>query len=89
MNFVCKGFYRFTVSEFAPSGTTIGKIMAYDDDIGENAEMDYSIEEDDSQTFDIITDNETQEGIVILKKVHIFKSFNNCKKYTYIIIISC
>ncbi|XP_032278572.1 cadherin-19 [Phoca vitulina] len=59
--------YRLTVSESAPAGTSIGKIMAYDNDIGENAEMDYSIE-DDSQTFDIITHNETQEGIVILKK---------------------
>lgn len=48
--------------------------MAYDDDIGENAEMEYIIEEDDSETFDIITDNETQEGIIILKKVYIFNS---------------
>ncbi|XP_008838895.1 cadherin-19 [Nannospalax galili] len=63
-----ESFYRFTVSENAPTGTAIGKIMAYDDDVGENAEMDYSIEEDNSQTFDIITDNETKEGIVILKK---------------------
>ncbi|EPY75116.1 cadherin-19 [Camelus ferus] len=46
---------------------TTGKIMAYDNDIGENAEMDYSIE-DDSETFDVITNNETQEGIIILKK---------------------
>uniref|UniRef100_A0A7N5JB39 Cadherin 19 n=1 Tax=Ailuropoda melanoleuca TaxID=9646 RepID=A0A7N5JB39_AILME len=61
------GLYRLTVSESAPAGTSIGKIMAYDNDIGENAEMDYSIE-DDSQTFDVITNNETQEGIVILKK---------------------
>ncbi|KAL1765893.1 cadherin-19 isoform X1 [Sigmodon hispidus] len=63
-----ESFYRFTVSESAPSGTSIGKIMAHDNDIGENAEMDYSIEEDDSESFDIITDKETQEGIVILKK---------------------
>ncbi|XP_028631447.1 cadherin-19 [Grammomys surdaster] len=63
-----ESFYRFTISEFAPSGTSIGKIMAYDDDIGENAEMEYSIEDDDSKTFDIIIDNETQEGIVILQK---------------------
>lgn len=48
--------------------------MAYDNDIGENAEMDYSIE-DDSQTFDIITNNETQEGIVILKKVAVWTIF--------------
>nr|XP_031530234.1 cadherin-19 isoform X3 [Vicugna pacos]XP_031530235.1 cadherin-19 isoform X3 [Vicugna pacos] len=59
--------YRLTVSESAPIGTSIGKIMAYDNDIGENAEMDYSIE-DDTETFDVITNNETQEGIIILKK---------------------
>ncbi|XP_076991392.1 cadherin-19 isoform X2 [Tamandua tetradactyla] len=63
-----ESFYRLTVSESAPTGTSIGKIMAFDNDIGENAEMDYSIEEDNSQMFDIITNNETQEGIVILKK---------------------
>uniref|UniRef100_A0A671FLF0 Cadherin 19 n=1 Tax=Rhinolophus ferrumequinum TaxID=59479 RepID=A0A671FLF0_RHIFE len=62
------GLYRMTVSESAPTGTFIGRIKAYDNDIGENAEMDYSIEEDDSQTFDIITNNDNQEGIVILKK---------------------
>lgn len=69
LNFVFKGLYRLTVSESVPIGTSIGKIMAYDNDIGENAEMDYSIE-DDSKTFDIITNNETQEGIVILRKVN-------------------
>ncbi|XP_053427536.1 cadherin-19 isoform X2 [Nycticebus coucang] len=63
-----ESLYRLTVSESAPTGTSIGRITAHDDDTGENAEMDYSIEEDDSQTFDIITNNETQEGIVILKK---------------------
>lgn len=63
-----------TISESAPTGTSIGKIKAYDNDIGENAEMDYSIE-DASQTFDIITNNETQEGTVILKKVNVLKLF--------------
>ncbi|XP_014683460.1 cadherin-19 isoform X1 [Equus asinus] len=72
-----ESLYRLTVSESAPTGTSIGKIMAYDNDIGENAEMDYSIEEDDSQTFDIITNNETQEGIVILKKKVDFEHQNH------------
>uniref|UniRef100_A0A8C5KYN9 Cadherin domain-containing protein n=1 Tax=Jaculus jaculus TaxID=51337 RepID=A0A8C5KYN9_JACJA len=63
-----ESFYRFSVSESSPPGTMIGTILAYDDDIGENAEMDYSLEEDDYQAFDIITNNETQEGMVILKK---------------------
>ncbi|XP_026304012.1 cadherin-19 isoform X1 [Piliocolobus tephrosceles] len=72
-----ESLYRLTVSEAAPTGTSIGTIMAYDNDIGENAEMDYSIEEDDSQTFDIITDHETQEGIVILKKKVNFEHQNH------------
>lgn len=67
-----KAFYRLTVSELAPIGTYIGKITAYDNDIGENAEMDYSVE-DDSQTFGIVTNNETQEGLVQLKKVNILQ----------------
>ncbi|XP_004389511.1 cadherin-19 [Trichechus manatus latirostris] len=69
-------FYRLSVSESAPVGTSIGTIMAYDNDIGENAEMEYSVE-DISQTFDIITNNETQEGIVILKKKVDFEHQNH------------
>ncbi|XP_074055502.1 cadherin-19 isoform X1 [Macrotis lagotis] len=61
------GLYHMNVSESAPIGTSIGIIMAEDSDIGENAKMNYSIE-DGSDVFDIITNNETQEGIVILKK---------------------
>ncbi|KAM5305150.1 cadherin-19 isoform 2-T2 [Glossophaga mutica] len=68
--------YRMNVSESAPTGTSIGKIMAYDNDIGDNAEMEYIIE-DDSQTFDIVTNHETQEGIVILKKKVDFEQQNN------------
>uniref|UniRef100_G3UJ79 Cadherin domain-containing protein n=1 Tax=Loxodonta africana TaxID=9785 RepID=G3UJ79_LOXAF len=71
-----KTFYRLSVSESAPIGTSIGTIKAHDNDIGENAEMEYSIE-DDSQTFDIITNNETQEGIVILKKKVDFEHQNH------------
>ncbi|XP_072460248.1 cadherin-19 isoform X3 [Notamacropus eugenii] len=61
------GLYHMNVSESAPIGTSIGIIMADDSDIGENAKMNYSIE-DGSHIFDIITNNETQEGIVVLKK---------------------
>lgn len=47
LNFVFKGLYRLIVFEFVFIGIFIGKIMVYDNDIGENVEMDYSIEEDD------------------------------------------
>ncbi|NXY73727.1 CAD19 protein, partial [Glareola pratincola] len=60
--------YHMDVSEEAPVGTTVGKVFAEDSDIGENAAMNYSIEEDSSGVFDIITNNETQEGIILLKK---------------------
>ncbi|NXA72809.1 CAD19 protein, partial [Thryothorus ludovicianus] len=60
--------YYMSVSEDAPVGTTIGKVFAEDSDIGDNAAMDYSIEGDSSDAFNIITNNETQEGIISLKK---------------------
>uniref|UniRef100_A0A8C3TMQ7 Cadherin 19 n=1 Tax=Catharus ustulatus TaxID=91951 RepID=A0A8C3TMQ7_CATUS len=60
--------YYMSVSEEAPVGTTVGKVFAEDSDTGDNAAMDYFIEADSSDTFSIITNNETQEGIVLLKK---------------------
>ncbi|KFP95108.1 Cadherin-19, partial [Haliaeetus albicilla] len=60
--------YYMSVSEEAPVGTTVGKVFAEDSDIGENAAMNYFIEGDSSDVFDIITNNETQEGIILLKK---------------------
>ncbi|XP_041103123.1 cadherin-7-like isoform X1 [Polyodon spathula] len=61
--------YHFSVPESATIGTMIGRIMADDSDIGENAEMNYTIEEiDSSDVFDIMTDSDTQEGILILNK---------------------
>ncbi|XP_035173876.1 cadherin-19 isoform X3 [Oxyura jamaicensis] len=63
-----EGLYYLNISEDAPVGTTVGKIMAEDSDIGENAAMNYFIEGDSSDVFGIITDNETQEGIILLKK---------------------
>ncbi|XP_064363227.1 cadherin-19 isoform X3 [Dromaius novaehollandiae] len=60
--------YYMSVSEEAPVGTTVGRVMAEDSDTGENAAMNYFIEGDSTDFFDIITDNETQEGIILLKK---------------------
>ncbi|XP_065608005.1 cadherin-19 isoform X1 [Cyrtonyx montezumae] len=60
--------YYMNVSEEAPVGTTVGRLLAEDSDTGDNAAMNYFIEEDSSNVFDIITNNETQEGIILLKK---------------------
>ncbi|NXO21403.1 CAD19 protein, partial [Cisticola juncidis] len=60
--------YYMSVSEEAPVGTTVGKIFAEDSDIGDNAAMDYFIDADSSDVFYIFTNNETQEGIILLRK---------------------
>uniref|UniRef100_A0A3P8ST45 Cadherin domain-containing protein n=1 Tax=Amphiprion percula TaxID=161767 RepID=A0A3P8ST45_AMPPE len=60
--------YTFVLPENAPMGTTVGRIMAEDGDIGINAKMTYSLEDDleESSTFIIQTDPLTQEGVILL-----------------------
>ncbi|XP_028288494.1 cadherin-7 isoform X1 [Parambassis ranga] len=62
--------YTFAVAENAAVGTTVGRIMAEDGDIGINARMTYSLEDDleESSTFIIQTDPVTQEGVILLVK---------------------
>ncbi|XP_047424547.1 cadherin-7 isoform X2 [Mugil cephalus] len=61
--------YTFAVPENAAVGTTVGRIMAEDGDIGINARMTYSLEDlEESSTFIIKTDPETQEGVILLAK---------------------
>ncbi|XP_029979830.1 cadherin-7 [Sphaeramia orbicularis] len=62
--------YTFAVPENAEVGTTVGRIMAEDGDVGINAKMTYSLEDDleESSTFIIKTDPVTQEGVVLLAK---------------------
>lgn len=77
------GLYDFVIPEDLPIGKMGGKVKANDRDIGENAKSTYSvIEGDDQGMFEIITDTQTQEGILRLKKVrpgnglsHLFKLF--------------
>uniref|UniRef100_A0ACB8FCC3 Cadherin-6 n=1 Tax=Sphaerodactylus townsendi TaxID=933632 RepID=A0ACB8FCC3_9SAUR len=62
--------YQFRVAESTPPDAPIGRIKATDADVGENAEMKYSITEGDGlEMFGVITDKETQEGILTVKKV--------------------
>ncbi|XP_057886730.1 cadherin-9 [Melospiza georgiana] len=72
--------YQFSSPESAPPGTPLGRIKANDPDVGENAEIEYSISNGDgSDMFDIITDKDTQEGIITVKK-HL--DFENKVLYT-------
>ncbi|CAI5780164.1 cadherin-9-like isoform X1 [Podarcis lilfordi] len=69
--------YQFSSLESAPLGTSLGRIKANDPDMGENAEIEYSIAPGDgSDVFDIITDKDTQEGIITVKKQLDFEKKN-------------
>ncbi|XP_023977474.1 cadherin-9 isoform X4 [Physeter macrocephalus] len=61
--------YQFYSPESVPLGTHLGRIKANDPDVGENAEMEYSIAEGDgADMFDVVTDKDTQEGIITVKQ---------------------
>ncbi|XP_017309296.1 cadherin-7 isoform X2 [Ictalurus punctatus] len=61
--------YTFAIVESAPVGTTVGRVMAEDADVGVNAKMNYTLDDlEESATFRVQTDPATQEGIVILSK---------------------
>ncbi|XP_062843288.1 cadherin-10a [Trichomycterus rosablanca] len=61
--------YTLSTYESAEIGSTVGRIRALDGDEGENAEMRYRILDGDGKdSLDIITDELTQEGIVVVKK---------------------
>ncbi|XP_068565349.1 cadherin-7-like [Cebidichthys violaceus] len=74
--------YQFSVPESVLVSTVIAKIKALDLDVGPNAEMDYRILDGDGLgTFRIITDPNTQEGLVTLHKTLDFEtksSFTLC-----------
>lgn len=66
------GIYQFRVPESSESGTPVGRIRAADKDIGENAEMYFTIVSGDGlDTFDIFTDKATQEGVITVSKVRL------------------
>uniref|UniRef100_A0A8C1PN22 Cadherin 10 n=1 Tax=Cyprinus carpio TaxID=7962 RepID=A0A8C1PN22_CYPCA len=57
--------YHLSTPESAGIGSPVGRIKAYDADVGENAEMWYSILDGDGQDmFNIITDSTSQEGVI-------------------------
>uniref|UniRef100_A0A667Z2R3 Cadherin 7 n=1 Tax=Myripristis murdjan TaxID=586833 RepID=A0A667Z2R3_9TELE len=64
-----QGNYQYTVLESLPVQSVVARIKAADADIGSNAEMDYRIMDGDGPgMFNITTDEDTQEGVIILLK---------------------
>ncbi|KAM5125108.1 LOW QUALITY PROTEIN: cadherin-10-like [Callospermophilus lateralis] len=57
------------VLESSPVGTAVGSVKATDANTGKNAEVEYRIiDGDGTDMFDIITEKDTQEGIITVKK---------------------
>lgn len=68
----CLDSFRVTSLESIEVGGAIGRIKAEDPDVGRNAEMEYSIV-GGHDMFNIVTDQSTQEGVIIIKKVPVIR----------------
>uniref|UniRef100_A0A671Z4W6 Cadherin 7a n=1 Tax=Sparus aurata TaxID=8175 RepID=A0A671Z4W6_SPAAU len=67
--------YQFRVSESVLVSAVVAKIKALDLDVGPNAELDYRIRDGDGAgTFSIITDQNTQEGLITVHKTLDFET---------------
>lgn len=67
---VLSELYQYSVLESLPVASVVARLKAADADIGSNAEMDYRIVDGDGPgMFNITTDEETQEGVIILQRV--------------------
>ncbi|KAL2097589.1 hypothetical protein ACEWY4_006796 [Coilia grayii] len=76
-----KSIFHLRVPESSPIGSSVGKIVAHDLDDGKNAQVEYSIVPGDGGTmFDIVTNEQNQEGMVILKKK---LDYETRKAYTF------
>ncbi|XP_053491931.1 cadherin-22 [Ictalurus furcatus] len=60
---------QFSVPEGMAVGTSVGRVMAMDADMGKNTDMSYLIkDEEGGELFRVSTDTDTQEAIIIIKK---------------------
>ncbi|CAJ1087309.1 cadherin-12-like [Xyrichtys novacula] len=76
-----KSIFHLRVPESASVGSAVGRIRAHDLDAGSNAEVDYIIVPgDEGNMFDILSDGQTQEGVVVLKKA---LDYETKKSYTF------
>ncbi|XP_031728728.1 cadherin-12-like [Anarrhichthys ocellatus] len=66
-----KSIFHLRVPESASVGSAVGQIRAFDLDAGSNADVEYAIVPvDEGNMFEIISNSQSQEGVVVLKKVH-------------------
>ncbi|XP_031730427.1 cadherin-12-like [Anarrhichthys ocellatus] len=76
-----KSIFHLRVPESASVGSAVGQIRAFDLDAGSNADVEYAIVPGDEGTmFDIISNSQSQEGVVVLKKT---LDYETKKSYTF------
>ncbi|XP_068557714.1 cadherin-12-like [Cebidichthys violaceus] len=76
-----KSIFHLRVPESASVGSAVGQIRAFDLDAGSNADVDYVIVPgDEGNMFDIISNSQSQEGVVVLKKT---LDYETKKSYTF------
>ncbi|XP_037644521.1 cadherin-12a [Sebastes umbrosus] len=76
-----KSIFHLRVPESASVGSAVGRIRAHDLDAGSNADVNYAIVPgDEGKMFDIISDGQSQEGVVVLKKT---LDYETKKTYTF------
>uniref|UniRef100_A0A8C9PAP7 Cadherin domain-containing protein n=1 Tax=Spermophilus dauricus TaxID=99837 RepID=A0A8C9PAP7_SPEDA len=69
--------YQFSIQESAPVGTAVGRVKAEDSDVGENTDMTYHLKAESGSAgsvFQVTTDSDTQEAIIVLQKRLDFES---------------
>ncbi|KAM5138823.1 cadherin-8 [Mantella aurantiaca] len=72
--------YQFVVPEDIAIGDSVGRVKANDRDIGENAKSSFDIIDGDGKDmFEIVTDSQTQDGVIRLRKP---LDFESKKSYT-------
>ncbi|XP_054458095.1 cadherin-12-like [Anoplopoma fimbria] len=81
-----KSIFHLRVPESASVGSAVGQIRAHDQDAGSNADVDYAIVPgDEGNMFDIISNSQSQEGVVVLKKT---LDYETKKSYTFKVEVS-
>lgn len=76
-----KSVFHLRVPESASVGSSVGRIRAHDMDAGSNALVEYAIVPgDEGNMFDIVSNDQSQEGIVVLKKT---LDYETKKSYTF------
>ncbi|XP_073461658.1 cadherin-8 [Aquarana catesbeiana] len=67
--------YQFVVPEDIAIGDSVGRVKTNDRDIGENAKSSFDIIDGDGKDmFEIVTDSQTQDGVIRLRKPLDFES---------------